>query len=114
MSKKISVGVIFGGRSSEHTASLESAASVLKYLDQDKFEIVPIGITQTGTWFMQTTPAELQQQCIALTQHAHPSNIDSVSTIADHDDTQTELVLTLPHPLSTVTQKIDVIFPLLH
>ena len=48
--KKLRVGVLFGGRSGEHEVSLLSAASVLKAIDKNKFEVVPIGITKEGRW----------------------------------------------------------------
>ncbi|MFC7440804.1 D-alanine--D-alanine ligase [Laceyella putida] len=48
MSKKLRVAVLFGGKSGEHEVSLASAASVLKALDREKFDIIPIGITQEG------------------------------------------------------------------
>jgi D-alanine-D-alanine ligase len=48
--KKLRVGILFGGRSGEHEVSLLSAASVLKAIDKEKYEIVPIGITKEGRW----------------------------------------------------------------
>src|SRR5689334_16429967 len=48
--KKLRVGILFGGRSGEHEVSLLSAASVLDAIDQNKFEVVPIGITKEGKW----------------------------------------------------------------
>jgi len=50
LSKKIKVGVIFGGRSGEHEVSIVSAQSVIAALDPEKFEVVPIGITKEGKW----------------------------------------------------------------
>jgi D-alanine-D-alanine ligase len=47
---KIRVGVIFGGRSGEHEVSLRSAESILRSIDRDKYEVVPIGITHDGHW----------------------------------------------------------------
>ena len=49
-SKKLRVGVLFGGRSGEHEISLLSAASILKAIDRKKYEVVPIGITKQGHW----------------------------------------------------------------
>ena len=37
MTRKISVGILFGGRSGEHEVSLQSAASVIKALDPAKY-----------------------------------------------------------------------------
>jgi D-alanine-D-alanine ligase len=52
MKKKLRVGVLFGGRSGEHEVSLLSAASVLKAIDPQKYEVVPIGITKEGHWLV--------------------------------------------------------------
>ena len=50
MAKKLRVGVLFGGRSGEHEVSLLSAASVLRAIDREKFDVTPIGITKEGRW----------------------------------------------------------------
>src|SRR4051812_13803822 len=55
--KRLRVGVIFGGRSGEHEVSLASAASVIRALDPNKYEAVPIGITKDGRW-LAGTPAQ--------------------------------------------------------
>ncbi len=52
------VGVIFGGRSGEHEVSVRSARSVMAALDRERWEVVPIGITRTGSWL---GPAETQR-----------------------------------------------------
>ncbi len=49
---KLRVGVIFGGRSSEHEVSLMSARSVLSVLDPRRYELTQIGITHEGTWLV--------------------------------------------------------------
>lgn len=51
-SDKIRVAVLYGGRSAEHEVSLKSAANVIQYLDQSRFEIIPIGIDKQGNWFL--------------------------------------------------------------
>lgn len=48
--KKISIGVVFGGRSGEHEVSLVSAASVIKALNKEKYSVLEIGITKEGKW----------------------------------------------------------------
>ena len=50
MSKKLTVAVIMGGRSSEHEVSLVSAGNVIKSLDPEKYDILMIGITKEGHW----------------------------------------------------------------
>jgi len=50
--QKTRVAVIYGGRSGEHEVSLLSAASVVKNLDPEKYEVVPIGIDKQGFWYL--------------------------------------------------------------
>jgi D-alanine-D-alanine ligase len=49
-SGRIKVGVIFGGRSGEHEVSIVSAESVMRALDPERYDIIPIGITKDGWW----------------------------------------------------------------
>ena len=55
---KISLGVVFGGVSSEHEVSLMSAASVLSNLDPERYDIHKIGITKDGRMLYCTGSAE--------------------------------------------------------
>lgn len=57
--KKLRVGILFGGRSGEHEVSLLSAASVFKAIDQNKYEVVPIGITKEGKWLTSSDAERL-------------------------------------------------------
>lgn len=50
--KKLRVAVLYGGRSGEHEISLQSAASVLRNLDPELFEAVPIAIDKQGRWLL--------------------------------------------------------------
>ena len=50
--QKLRVGVLFGGRSGEHEVSLLSAASILKAIDRERFEVVPVGINKQGRWLV--------------------------------------------------------------
>lgn len=48
--KKIKVGVIFGGKSSEHEVSLMSARNIIDAIDKNQYQIVLIGIDKNGNW----------------------------------------------------------------
>ena len=48
--KKLSVCILFGGISPEHEVSLRSAESVLNNIDQEKYNVFPVGITKEGDW----------------------------------------------------------------
>ncbi len=51
--------VLFGGRSAEHEVSCMSAVSVLRSLDPARYDVVPIGVTQDGTWVRSYSAMEL-------------------------------------------------------
>lgn len=51
--------VLFGGRSAEHDISRVSASHVLRAVDPDRYEVVPIAITRTGDWQIAEQAAEL-------------------------------------------------------
>lgn len=44
--------VLFGGCSTEYEVSLKSAYTIIEHINQDFYEIVPIGITKEGTWYL--------------------------------------------------------------
>ena len=50
--KKKNIALIFGGYSTEYYASCVSAANILKNFDEDMFNIIKIGITLKGEWFL--------------------------------------------------------------
>ena len=52
MKKKPTLAVLFGGNSPEYSVSLQSAYAVLTNLDGEKYHILPLGITQTGRWYL--------------------------------------------------------------
>ncbi len=52
MTKKIRVGLIFGGRSGEHEVSLASAVSVYNALDKNRYEVTLIAIDKDGRWLL--------------------------------------------------------------
>lgn len=60
--KRLRVGIIFGGRSVEHEVSLVSAASVINALDTSKYEVVPIGIAPNGRWLSSTNALKLLKE----------------------------------------------------
>ncbi len=57
MSKKIRVGLIFGGRSAEHEISLRSAAAVHENLEKAGFAVRCIYITRDGLWKSVKAPS---------------------------------------------------------
>lgn len=54
------VAVIFGGRSVEHEISILSARSILRNIDQSKFDVFPVYIEKNGTWRTANTEGWLK------------------------------------------------------
>lgn len=110
--------MLFGGRSSEHTISCVSAASVLAHLDPERYEVIPVGITPEGSWVSGPKDlAELEivdrtlpvvassDRTVALsTDPARPGEIIELSEIGSGRDGY------VPEP----ARGADVVFPVLH
>lgn len=51
--KKIKLGIIYGGLSTEHEVSINSAKSIIDNIDKDKYEIYKIYIDKKGNWYKE-------------------------------------------------------------
>jgi D-alanine-D-alanine ligase len=49
--KKINIVLLFGGRSAEHEVSIQSARNIALALNRGRYELLPIYISRTGTWY---------------------------------------------------------------
>ncbi|WP_019913709.1 D-alanine--D-alanine ligase [Paenibacillus sp. HW567] len=49
-STKLTVGLVYGGKSGEHEVSLQTAFAVMNAFDYAKYEIVPFYISKQGLW----------------------------------------------------------------
>nr|MBS1900661.1 D-alanine--D-alanine ligase [Actinomycetota bacterium] len=50
---KQTVVVLFGGRSSEHSISSATAGGVLRALDRERYDVIPVGITRAGAFVLE-------------------------------------------------------------
>ena len=57
-SDKKKLAVIFGGFSPEYEVSLNSAYSVIKAINPDKFDVMMLGITKKGQWYRYSGSVE--------------------------------------------------------
>ena len=48
---KMQLGVIFGSRTCEHEVSIISALQLMKAVDREKYDVIPIYISMRGEWF---------------------------------------------------------------
>ena len=102
--KRLRVGVIFGGRSGEHEVSLVSAASVIKALDPDKYEAVPIGIGKDGRWLVGSPAQKMLPlpEVLRTGQRVTLTADPNVGALVPLDGT----------PAGGM--RVDVVFPVLH
>ena len=91
--------LLFGGRSAEHEVSCVSALHVLRAIDPERYDVLPVGITREGRWLSAAEPvAALPAGAAGL-----PSPDDNLGTELD--------------PLPMLAQAEDapvVVFPLIH
>jgi D-alanine-D-alanine ligase len=99
--KRLRVGVLFGGRSGEHEVSLASATSVIRGLDPAKYEPVPIGITKEGHWRIGVGAQKMLPEVLR--------GGDPVMMTADPTDASL-----MPLKGGGARQHLDVIFPVMH
>ncbi|MGW4893485.1 D-alanine--D-alanine ligase family protein [Kitasatospora sp. NPDC004240] len=114
-SAKPRVAIVFGGRSSEHAISVTTAGSVLRAIDRDKYEVLPIGITHEGRWaLVSDEPARM-----AITDGRLPD----VAQVAESVEGQValplapgsrEVVWSEPGTAPKALGEVDVVLPLLH
>lgn len=110
MRNRIRVAVVFGGRSNEHAVSCVSAGSVLRNLDPEKYEAVPIGITLDGAWML----GGAEVAALGFKDNALPA-VDSGGTALTlaADPSRSGSLVALDDP-SAALGSVDVVFPILH
>ncbi len=105
---RIRVGVLFGGRSGEHEISLISARSVMRVMDPEKYEVVPIGITKEGRWLASGDPmAALTQGDESLSRPAALLGDPAHRGVVSLKELE-------PHLARALLAQLDVVFPVLH
>ena len=109
---RISVAVLYGGRSPEHSVSCVSAGAIMSHLDPQRYEVIPVGITRDGTWVQGTSdPSSLQIQGRTMPE-------------VDASSAQLALATSAAEPgvirfvdgdrAGQILATVDVVFPVLH
>ena len=104
MKKKI--GIVFGGKSTEHEVSLHSASNIHDAIDKEQFDVVLLGVDRTGKW--------------CFNQEYSLNNLD-LSSI-DYFEKSKTVHLESRHGKAFLTDKLsntsienfDVAFPIIH
>src|SRR5581483_4800622 len=107
MTRRLRVGVVFGGRSGEHEVSLRSAWAVIGALDPARYEVVPVAIGRDGRW---RTSLDMLRMLDEAQRELGPIPESGVEVAIPPDPARRALVPVAggnPVPL-------DVVFPVLH
>ena len=93
--RKVRVALVFGGRSGEHAISAATASGVMKAIDRDKYDVLPVGITREGRWVLASgDPAHWE----LTSSHLPEVTADAGRELASLGE----------------VGEVDVVFPLLH
>lgn len=91
--KKLKLGVIFGGISTEHEVSIVSGTSVIKNLDKEKYEITPIYIDKDGNWYI------------------YEKFVKDIEVLTIKDKIKEKHII---ENLEETLKNLDIVFPVLH
>ena len=121
--KRVRVGVIYGGRSSEHEVSLASAAAVISNLDPNQYEVFPIYIHPDGRWSLAEHPPTSSSAAQVINQSksrsaSAPMKVRQTLQLIPHPSEKTLIAIeqkndnSIPEIVDSLT--LDVLFPVLH
>ncbi|MCT7846847.1 MAG: D-alanine--D-alanine ligase [Lactobacillus iners] len=96
MNKKIRVGLIFGGNSSEYEVSIISGRNIYKAIDKEKYDVYPMWITNTGFLASDADSRKVLEDPTYQIENPHTvTNISNVIELSNRPE-------------------IDVFFPIVH
>lgn len=98
--------IIFGGASSEHFVSCVSASYVISNIPTDKYDVVTVGITRDGEWYLYEGDVSL------LPEDKWLENGKITKAVLSPDRKDKSLIVFRDDKVEKI--KIDVAFPVLH
>ncbi|ANH38918.1 D-alanine--D-alanine ligase [Nocardioides dokdonensis FR1436] len=93
--RKIRVALVFGGRSGEHAISAATAGGVMKAIDTDVYDVLPVGITREGRWVLASGDASRWQLSAGNLPEVTADSGREIASLSE-------------------AGPVDVVFPLLH
>ncbi len=122
MSRKIRVGLVFGGRSCEHEVSLSSARSVFAAIDRTQYDLTLIHIAKDGEWRLPApeAPARLTEDPAGGERGDPPPILsgrgagDTLPVLVGYPDGGRLLARGAGGSTALAAASLDVVFPLLH
>jgi D-alanine-D-alanine ligase len=123
--RKLRIGVMYGGRSSEHEVSLASAASVMANLDRERYDPVPIRIERDGRWTIADRPPTVSVAADVIAkarqESGRPNRSGREAYLVPHAGEETLLTVERTTGETAARENayvaglsLDLIFPVLH
>lgn len=114
--RKIRLALLFGGQSAEHDVSLRSAQTIMRAFDDQRYDVVPIGITRHGRWVSGGDP---MAALTAASPMFHLGEGEQASEVSLDEEETSALVSASgsdasPAVPAAMMQDVDVVFPALH
>ncbi|GAB2892805.1 D-alanine--D-alanine ligase family protein [Neomicrococcus lactis] len=109
--------LLFGGRSSEHSVSCVTAAGVLRAIDRERFDVIPVGITPDGEWTrVDSNPDEWTLRGTTMPVVPHSGESIRLSKVGKHFEVLSDQLDENHENVVSTTSlgTVDVVFPLLH
>ena len=103
--RKLRVGILFGGRSTEHEVSISSATTIFHGLDAERYTPVLIGSAHDGSWLVAEPEQELEPGTLFRATggvRSFPSLRDGLEFLRPGDGK------------SALSAPLDVVFPIIH
>ncbi|QNQ90129.1 D-alanine--D-alanine ligase [Corynebacterium poyangense] len=108
-SQRTKVAIVYGGRSSEHNISCVSAGAIMSHLDSSRFEVIPVGITQSGRWVQGESDPERLRTNDRVLPEVDPASPEI--TLSLNPERRGEFSYVSD---GSRYAQVDVIFPVLH
>lgn len=99
------VGILFGGRSTEHDVSITSATTILQAMDPGRYTPVLIGVDHDGCWYVAEPELEFLPEAVLQSREA----VASVPALGHGLE-----LLRRDDGSSALNACLDVIFPIIH
>lgn len=108
--------VLYGGQSSEHAVSCVTAAGVLDAIDEDRFDVVEVGVSRAGQWTIPTVDPRTYSFAAGQMPEVTPteSSLQLFAGAGGTSDRTAKLIDVSPDGRTSSWSEIDVVLPLLH
>lgn len=108
----LTVAVLYGGASPEHSVSCVSAGAIMEHLDPAKYTVVPVGISRTGTWYVGTTDLDKLRKHDRTMPEVADEGIEVQLSVSPAR--RGEIRYLTGDKAGEVYAVVDIIFPVLH